>query len=153
MSTRPETGPARHLARLAEKLRADPAYMAHTLHEYQERERLDDDALARGLHLQVDRLPRLKLCKRPSPRSKAFSEELRQIAVYTGADHVALAQIIRNVDSIEQMKNLPSMTGMEAKERALPSTSGLLAAARDSDAMDSDEESSDISPKGDEPRS
>ena len=72
---------------------------------------------------------------------------------YTGADLVTLAQIIRNVDSIEQMKNLPSTDRTEAQKRALPSTSGLLAAARDSEGVDSDGPSDSKSPKGDEPRS
>ena len=151
MSTRPETETARHLARLAGRLRTDPAYMAATLHVYQEQERLDDAALARSLHLHIGQLPRLGLCKRPSPGSKGFAEEVRQIASYTGADLVALAQIIRNVDSTEQMKNLPSTTRTKAQEKALPSTSGLLAAARDSDAVDSNEPSDGTSPKGDEP--
>jgi len=153
MSTQPAPETTRHLARLAEKLRADPAYMAGTLFAFQMQEKLDDAELARSLKLQLDQLPRLALCKRPLPRNDSFAEQVRQIANYSGADPVTLVQIIRQVDSLEQMKNLPSTTQMVTQNSALPSPSGLVAAARDTEELDSVHPSDGESPEGDEPRS
>jgi hypothetical protein len=137
----PET--TRHLARLAQKLRADSAYMSSVLFFYQSQERLGDTELATQLALDVVQLPRLALCKRPQSQSNNFSKQVRQIAAYTGANEIALAQIIRQVEALEQLRSLPTLAETEANERPLPSLSGLVAVARDREEPNDESRSDD----------
>ena len=112
--------------------------MANILATFQRQERLDESELAHQLSIEVTQIPRLALCKRPPLESGGFAEKVKQIAAYVGADPTALAQIIRQVDAIEQLYDLPiTDSGEEAEERSLSSPSGLMAAARDREASDS----------------
>jgi hypothetical protein len=110
--------------------------MASILATYQSQERLDEIELAHRLSIDVTQVPRLALCKRPLSESSGFAEQVRQIASYTGSDQTALAQIIRQVDALEQLHDLPATDIVETEERHLPSPSGLMAAARDREESD-----------------
>jgi hypothetical protein len=119
-----------HLARLAQRLRTDRAYMASLLVTYQEQESLDEIELAARLSMNAAQVPRLALCKRPLPESNEFTEQIKQIASFTGADEFALAQIIQQVTTLEQFDVLPDAGIANTEKRSLAS-SGMLAAARD----------------------
>ena len=125
----PET--TQHLARLAQRLRSDPAYMASVLIAYQSQERLSDTELTHRLAIDEAQLPRLALCKRPSSEGDKFAEQVRQIATYTGANPATLAQIIRQIEAVEKLHTLPPAARAEFENQPLSSASGLMAAARD----------------------
>jgi hypothetical protein len=90
----------RLLAALAERLREDPQFMAHTLAAYQRRERLDDAALARWLGAAPEMLVRLALCRRPESNAPDFAERARELADYTLIDETRLIALIRRADSL-----------------------------------------------------
>lgn len=133
-----------HLERLARKLRANPDYMASVLAVYQQHEQLSEAALAHRLSIDSTQLTRLALCKRPNTQSVNFPEQIHQIAIYVGAGEIALAQIIRLVESLQVFSSLA------AGEKPVTSTatpesmmSGLLSAARDRQEDDSKEPQQD----------
>lgn len=144
----PET--TQHLARLAQRLRSDPAYMASVLITYQSQERLSDTELTHRLAIDVDQLPRLALCKRPSSEGDKFAEQVRQIATYTGANPATLAQIIRQIEAVEKLHTLPPATRAEIEAQPLPSASGLMAAARDRQKEDDETSAEDETQDKDE---
>ncbi len=129
-----------HLTRLARKIRANPAYLASALAAFQAQERLSDEDLARRLVIDVGRLPCLALCKRPSPQRPDFAQQVEQIAAYSGADQFALAKMIRQIDAIAQLTNLPATGETKTLDKPIPSQSGLVAAARDRNVSNSDKE-------------
>lgn len=116
------------LSTLARRLRSDPQYMAHALAAFQSQENLTDEELARELGTLPELVVRLSLCKRPSPSSTRFAEQLRELADYTLTDAARLANILRQVDGLERFSQRASaISSQEEGEEA----SGLLAAARD----------------------
>lgn len=126
----PET--KRHLSRLAEKLRTDPAFMASAVRLYQEQERLSDQQLAEHLQMPVANLPRLVLCRRPVSDRPDFSEQIPQIAVYVQAEPAALAGLIRQVEALERLASRPKPAAGETSgegHAAPPYAPGALSAA------------------------
>jgi hypothetical protein len=138
MSILPPSEIVQHLTRVAKKFRADPAYMASVLVAYQSQEKLDDSELADRLAIEPDQLPRLALCKRPQSQGNKFAEQIRQIATYTGANQVVLAQIIRQIEVVERLRALPPTIQNEVEEQPLSAPSSLMAAARDRQEEDSE---------------
>jgi hypothetical protein len=108
------------LSTLARRLRGDPQYMAHVLAAFQSQENLSDEELAQELGTLPELVVRLSLCKRPSPSSAQFAEQVRELADYTLTDAARLANILRQVDGLERFS-----------QRAGEESGGLLAAARD----------------------
>jgi hypothetical protein len=142
----PETN--RHLARLAHKLRGNAGYLSNVLFAYQQQEHLTDDALAHRLSLDPSQLPRLALCKRP--QTDRFAEQVSQIAAYTGANEAALAQMIRHVDALQQLRTMPPIEESAAEPRvASAPISGLLAAARDHEKPADESEAEDQAAEND----
>ena len=141
----PDPQATQHLARLAKKMQGNPEYLSSVLSAYQQQERLTDGELAHRLSLDESQLPRLALCKRP--KADKFSEQVRQIAAYTGADVAALAQVIRSVEVLQQMRSMPPVelpaTGTQVAPARL---AGSLAAARDRE-----EPSDEQKPEGEPP--
>jgi hypothetical protein len=122
----------RYLAGLAHRLEDNPDFMAYVLTAYQAQERLDDSALAEHLGTTLDMLSRLALCRRPEAEAAGFADQVRQIAAYIDADPVALASVVRQVDSLQALAKRPATLDSEAPSvLQLRSRAGLLAAARD----------------------
>ena len=142
----------RYLAGLAHRLKDNPDFMAYVLTIYQTQERLDDSALAEHLGTTLDALSRLALCKRPEAVSARFADQVRQIAAYISADPAVLANVIRQVDSLEALAKRPMALDSEKLGfRQLRSQAGLLAAARDrSETGDEQSSSSEEEPSSEE---
>jgi len=122
----------KYLAGLAHRLRDNPSFMAYVLTVYQAQERLHDDALAERLGITLDMLSRLALCKRPAAESVGFADQVRQIAAYTNVNPMVVANVVRQVDSLEALAKRPKASDSEKPGvRQLHPEAGLLAAARD----------------------
>jgi hypothetical protein len=130
----------RYLAGLAHRLKGNPDFMAYVLSVYQTQECLDDRALAEHLRTTVEMLPRLALCKRPSTESARFADQVRQIAAYVSTDPAVVANVIRQVGSLEALARRPVVLDSDEQPTRQPYTeAGLLAAARDRSEADSDQ--------------
>ncbi|MBE3116810.1 hypothetical protein IMZ68_06350, partial [Candidatus Bathyarchaeota archaeon] len=73
---------------------------------------------------------RLALCKCPNSNSETFASQVREIATYTNIDPVILANVIRQVNSLDALSKLPQR-GEGLNENVRKLVPGLLAAARD----------------------
>lgn len=117
------------LQMLAQRLRTNPSFMAWVLGSYQKQERISTLQLEERLELSPHMLARLALCKRPDTNSPDFRKQVSQIAQYVSMDPARLANLIRQVESLDGLAKLP---GAAANEKQAPSlNAGLLAAARD----------------------
>jgi hypothetical protein len=110
------------LRRAAERASHHPFYLASSLLAYARAEGLDDEGLAGSLGCDLNTLPALLLCRRPTGRGAVFRADVEAIAARFGLDAGRLARLIRDADV------LVSLQGATA-DRA----GGLLAAARDRD--------------------
>ena len=120
------------LASLAHRLRKNPRFMSYVLDSVMKQERLEEQSLANALDASPAMLARLALCRRPDASSPRFSNEIRQIAGHTQIDASLLAQMIRQVESVERLAERPEATeGEVAESGAGRYARGLLAAARD----------------------
>jgi hypothetical protein len=134
------SGVNEQLQGLARRLQDDPDFMAYVLVSYQEQERLSDDALAEYLSTTQAMLSRLALCRRPASNSPQFADEIRQIADYTNIDATHLANMVRQVSSLEKLAERPvgSRSQAEVASRKMQLQPGLLSAARDQDESEDD---------------
>lgn len=127
---------------LASSLKNNPEYMAGVFTSYQKIEKLSDAQLMLTLGASPLTFSRLAICKRPAEDSPDFAQELRQIADYANTDFVILANIIRQVDSLQALHSR-----LEGEHETHPGSqptrvpSGLLSAARDQ--MDQEQEAHD----------
>jgi hypothetical protein len=110
----------RLLIHAANRARAHPAYLAWVLGRYIELENVSEDTLAQSLRVSIFDLPRLGLCLRP--RTDHLTDDIRQISTRFNADPMALARIVRLVESIGALAT--------TKTRTVFPESGLLMAAR-----------------------
>ncbi len=117
---------------LARRLEGNADFMASALALYRKQDRMDDRALAEQLGTSEDMLLRLALCKRPQSESPQFADQVRQMAQYVRIEAGRLANLLREIESLEQFSQLP-------EARQAPLGSGLLAAARDRDESRADE--------------
>lgn len=148
INSMPHPQATQHLARLAKKMQGNPEYLCSVLSAYQQQERLTEGELARRLSLDESQLPRLALCKRP--QVDKFSDQVRQIASYAGADVMALAQIIRSVEALQQMQSMPPAELPATETLVAPARlTGSLAAARDREEP-SDEQKPESEPPDDD---
>lgn len=135
------------LSRLARRMQQDPRFMAYALSAYQQQEGLDTEGLAQTLGALPEMLARLSLCKRPDPNSPRFAEQVREIADYTLTDETQLANILRQVSSLEKLSQRQiTLASPDTEELSVQPLAGLLAAARDRD-----ESEEDISSPSDDP--
>lgn len=86
------------LTALAQRLRSDPEFMAHTLARYQQQQGLDESALAAELGALPEMVLRLALCRRPAPDAPDFAGQVRALADFTLLDEARLTRVIRRVD-------------------------------------------------------
>lgn len=137
MNSRESLGP---LTKLAHRLQSDPRYMSYALAVYQQQESLDEEELAHLLGTLPELILRLSLCKRPAPLSPTFAEQIRELADYTLTDEAQLANILRQVDSLEGLNQRPvSLITAEDDAQQRHALAGLLAAARDRDETGDEE--------------
>lgn len=129
------------MERFAQRLRSDSQFMSYALSLYQEQEGLSAEELAEEIGAMPAILTRLALCKRPDPGSPQFAQQVREIADYTLIDEGQLANLLRQVDAVERLTKRPSqMTHQQAETELAHPLSGLLAAARDRDQPEHDQE-------------
>ncbi len=98
-------------------------FLASALKAYSSFNELDDAALAAHLGCSLQDLPRLALCRRPAPEPTVFRKEVEQIAAYASAKAERLAQLLREVETLEALQM--------AEKSVTASGPGLLMAARD----------------------
>ena len=123
----------RQLELLAAQFVNDSNFLAWVLYTYQKQERLSEEKFLNHLNIHKTQYARLALCRRPDPDLADFAQQAHQIAEYVGIDLDILTRIIREVDSLAAMQNLPDAEaqGYEDKGTILNRTPGLLFAARD----------------------
>lgn len=127
----------------ARRFQNDSRFMAYVLAVYQTQEGLDVEDLAQALGIWPEMLTRLALCRRPPADAPQFAEQVRAIADYTLTDEAQLANILRQVDSLENLAQRPSLlTTPETEARIVAPLTGLLAAARDRNESEEDQASS-----------
>jgi hypothetical protein len=85
----------------------DPAFLGYDLREYSKVNGLDEVALAQFLECSKDSLVKLALCLHPSPALDSFRDNVERIAFHCAANAQRLAQLIREVDSVQAMRSAP----------------------------------------------
>jgi hypothetical protein len=124
---------------LVKRIQDDKDFFASVIEAYKESTNFDDEALAKDLGLSKLDLARLALCRRPNSDKQIFADQVRQIAEYVGTEANKLATIVRHVEALESLKQLPeSSAGKEIPPQQMKFVPGLITAARDK--SDSDEE-------------
>lgn len=109
-----------HLAHAAARAAHRQRFLAHVFALYLTIEEIDEGALAERLGCSESAYYRLALCRTPAT-DQAFAEQTRQIAAFSGASPVALAQVIRRVQAVEALQaaaaNTDHATLLAARER------------------------------------
>ena len=125
---------AEHLALAARKAEMREQYVASTLAQYRQQERLEEKELREKLDCFGEDYYRLALCQTPDVRSEHFSEAVRHVASFANASAVELAKIIKQVQSIQTLSSAEAEMTRDA----------TLLAARDrsSNSEENDGESS-----------
>ncbi|GIV59244.1 MAG: hypothetical protein KatS3mg043_0333 [Rhodothermaceae bacterium] len=117
-----------HLAHTVARAAHRQRFLAHVFARYLTIEEIDEGALAERLGCSEFGYYRLALCRTPAT-DQAFAEQIRQIAAFSGASPIVLAQIIRRVQAVESLQEAASNT-----DRA------TLLAAREREDLDNDKE-------------
>lgn len=100
-----------YLAGLARRVENDPFFVASVLREYAHGEGLTEADLAARLGIPEEDLDRLRLCRCPDPAAPDFRRDLERIAAHTGAQPGVLAQIIRQVASLNTLRQAEHADG------------------------------------------
>ena len=87
----------------------DPAFLAYDMREYSKMNGLDEIGLARFLECSHDSLVKLALCLHPNPHLDSFRDNVERIAIHCAANSMKLAQLVREVDSVQTMRSAPSL--------------------------------------------
>ncbi len=111
--------------RAAERAGRHPFYLSASLLAYARSEGLDDAGLAASLGCDLDTLPALLLCRRPTGGGAVFRADVEAIAARFGIDAGRLARLIRDADVLVSLQGAAT----DRNDR----NGGLLAAARDRD--------------------
>lgn len=129
--TEPSARTLEQMQNLAERLSANPDYMASVLTAYKKLEHISDARLLEILDTTPDKLCRLALCKRPNSQEARFSDDVRQLALYTSIDPLRLAVLIRQVESLVTFAAMPKRIEPLASNQGVSKSAGVLTAARD----------------------
>ncbi|HJZ59223.1 MAG TPA: hypothetical protein VKE74_30035 [Gemmataceae bacterium] len=118
------------LDHLANRVAADPFFLAFPLAEYARSERLDDSALAAALGCRVEDLTLLRLCRMPRDDPAGFRADTAAIAERFGIAPAKLADAVRRGQGLARLR------------AAAPATAetGFLLAARDDEPKPPTEE-------------
>jgi hypothetical protein len=98
---RREPGAGQPLDRLAARLKTERGFMASALAALLAKDGLTEPRLAQRLRMPAANLARLALCRRPRADQADFVDQVRQIALYAGADANQLARLIRQAEALE----------------------------------------------------
>lgn len=108
-----------HLAHAAARAAHRRRFLAHVFARYLTIEEIDEGVLAERLGCSESGYYRLALCR--TPAIDQFAEQTRQIAAFSGASPVALAQVIRRVQAVETLQaaasNADRATLLAARKR------------------------------------
>lgn len=118
------SNPSNALERAAQRAITSEFFLAGILHEYQQANHLDDEALAKLLECDIHDLPRLALCRRPAAKQISFVHDIDHLAQRFHLRADRLAAIIRQIDSLRALRQQLTTT---------QGTQGMLRAARDRD--------------------
>ena len=110
----------------AKRASEDPTFLGYHLQEYRKMNGLDETALTRFLECPHDSLTKLALCLHPDPHTGSFRDNVERIAVHCAANPLKLAQLIREVDSVQTMRSASAFVVPK-----VPGQSAVLLAARD----------------------
>jgi len=92
------------LDRMAERVKADPWFLAHPLAEYARSADLDDAALAAKLGCAVADLTAVRLCRAPRPDNEDFHADLTAVAERFGLNLAALVAAVRHGSCLAQLR-------------------------------------------------
>lgn len=109
----------------AKRAAEETLLLGYDLREYQELHEATEDDLAGFLDCPPKALVCLSLCRRPDPAAQSFRVNVEQIALHCGVNAQKLATLLREVDSLRTIKEMPLPAPVTFAQ------SGLLAAARD----------------------
>ena len=93
------------LALAAQRAAQRGFFLASAFRLYQSMRDVDDASLAQQLGTDVGTLDRLRLCRRPSVEAEGFRAEVQTIAHRFGVEPLALAQLLRELSSLEAMRS------------------------------------------------
>jgi hypothetical protein len=97
----------KYLKSLANRLRENPRFMAHTLSQYQKLKSLDDNALAAELGAIPEMIVRLALCQKPEQSNINYEEQISELSDFTLIDEANLEQVIVAVDRAVEDEKAP----------------------------------------------
>jgi hypothetical protein len=109
----------------AKRAAEEDCLLGYDLREYRELHEATEADLASVLGCSPEALVCLALCRRPDPAAQSFRADVEQIALHCGAKAQKLAALLREVDSLRTIRQLPLPAPVTFAQ------SGLLAAARD----------------------
>lgn len=112
------------LNHLANRVAADPLFLANALAEYARSEGLDDNGLAAALGCRLEDLTPLRLCRTPRPETADFRSDVAAIATRFGIDPATLAEVTRRGQGLAKLRTATRSTAADP---------GFLLAARDDD--------------------
>ena len=113
------------LVHLANRVAADPFFLAHPLAEFARSEALDDAALAARLGCAVVDLARLRLCRAPRLDAEAFREDITQIAQQFKLAEGSFTAAVRHGQGLIQMRDVQQPAAqpgflLAARDRTVP---------------------------------
>ena len=103
----------------------EPQLLGYELREYRTLNNATEDDVATTLECSRETLVCLALCRRPDVSGPSFRAEIEQIALHCGVNAQKLAALLREVDSLRAIRQVP------IPPHLAPAQVGLLAAARD----------------------
>lgn len=109
----------------AKRTAEEPRLLGYELSEYRTFNDATEDDLAAALECSRDALVCLALCRRPDSNAPSFRVDVEQIALHCGVNAQKLAALLREVDSLRAIRQVPIPPHLAAPQL------GLLAAARD----------------------
>jgi hypothetical protein len=92
------------LKHMAERVKADPFFLAYPLAGYAAAENLDDPALAAALGVGVEDLTRLRLCRAPRDTPAARRDDVTEIAAAFGIAPTTLMEVLNRGQAVARLK-------------------------------------------------
>lgn len=111
------------LKHMADRVKADPFFLAYPLAGYAAAENLDDTGLAAALGVPVEDLTRLRLCRAPREKPAERRDDVTEIAAAFGIAPTKLAEVLNTGLAVARLREKPKVG-----ERG-----GAFLAARDGD--------------------
>lgn len=109
------------LKHMAERVKADPFFLAYALAGYAAAESLDDVGLAAVLGVGVEDLTRLRLCRAPREKPAERRDDITQIASAFGIAAATLADVLNAGRAVARLR----------EKRPAADRGGAFLAARD----------------------